>query len=65
MYHNPIKQNPSFYAKSHPSIKLMYVLLLMIPFLSLTHAVTNVRYSVNYKHHKRYWSFFKEESERA
>ena len=33
-------------------IKLMHVLL-TIPFLYLTHhAVTNVRYSVNYKHHK-------------
>ena len=35
-------------------IKLMRVLLTTL-FLSLTHAVTNyVRYSVNYKHHKRY-----------
>ena len=45
MYHNPIKQSSSFYTL----IKLIYVLL-TIPFLSLTHAVSNVRYSVNYKH---------------
>ena len=45
MYHNLIKQNPSFYAKSYPYI--MYVLLTIL-FLSLTHAVKNVRYSVNY-----------------
>ena len=35
-------------------IEPMYVLL-PIPFLSLTHAVTNVIYSVKYKHHKGYW----------
>ena len=34
----------------------MYVLLLLpIPFPSLTRALTNVRYSVNYKHQKRYY----------
>ena len=32
-------------------IKLMFELL-TIPFLSLTHTVTSVRYGVNYKHHK-------------
>ena len=32
-------------------IKHMFELL-KIPFLSLTHTVTNVRYGVNYKHHK-------------
>ena len=54
MYHSPIKQILPFIQSLTP-IKLMYVLL-TIPFLSLTHhAVTNVRYSVNYKHHKRYW----------
>ena len=35
-------------------IKLMHVLLRIL-FLSLTHAVTNARYCVNYKHHKPYW----------
>ena len=37
---------------------LPFILLSLISiksFLSLTHAVTNARYSVNYKHHKRYW----------
>ena len=50
MYHNPF-----FFALSLSPIKLMYVPL-PIPFLPLTHAVTNVRYStgMNYKHHKRY-----------
>ena len=46
MYHNPIKQNSSFSAKSYP-YKLMYVLL-TTPFLSLTHAVTNLRYSLSF-----------------
>ena len=52
MYPNSIKQNPPFMLSLTP-INFMYVLL-TIPFLSLTHAVTNVRYNVNYKHHKRY-----------
>ena len=44
MYHNPIKQNPSVSAKSY-SYKTHGCVLLMISFLFLTHAVTNVRYS--------------------
>ena len=48
-------QTKSFpFVQSLTPIKPMYVLL-PIPFLSLTHAVTDVRYSVNYKHQKRYW----------
>ena len=44
MYHNPIKQNPSFSAKSY-SFKTHGCVLPMISFLFLIHAVTNVRYS--------------------
>ena len=42
------------YVRSLTPIKPMYVPL-PISFLPLIHAVTNVRYSVNCKHHKRYW----------
>ena len=42
------------YVRSLTPIKPMYVPL-PIPFLRLVHAVTNVRYSENCKHHKRYW----------
>ena len=49
----PIIQNPSFYAKSYP-YNFQVCTTNDIPFLSLTHAVTNnIRYSVNYKHHKQ------------
>ena len=40
MYHNPIKQNPSFYAMSSPYKTHVCTTVLMIPFLHLTHSVT-------------------------
>ena len=53
IYHNPMKQNHFFYAKSYPYKTHVHVLR-PSPCLSLTHVVSKVRYSVKYKHHKRY-----------
>ena len=52
-----IKQNPSIHTinKSYPYKTHACTTNIMVPFLSLTHAVTNIRYSVNHKHHERYW----------
>ena len=54
MDHYPMKQNPFFpFVLMFTPIKPMYVPL-PAPDLSLAPAVTNVRYSVNYKHHHCY-----------
>ena len=49
MYHNSIKQNPSFILSLTP-IKLMYLVCTTNDTLPISYYdVTNVRYSVNFK----------------
>ena len=53
MYHNAIKQNPSFYAKSYPYKTHVCTTNDRYPsYLLLMLSQVSVRYSVDYKHHK-------------